>query len=98
MVSDKLSELLRPPGSGKLLPKELTDASAVHRTMQALNHFHRGPAFSDESPDPVRVVMGKMVGLAFEVSTITLVPHLLFLIYFTLQFGYQMRIILNRDI
>ncbi|CAG7924538.1 unnamed protein product [Penicillium olsonii] len=66
MVSDKLSELLRPPTSGKLLPKELTDASAVNRTIQALHHFHKGPAFSDESPDPVRVVMGKMVGLAFE--------------------------------
>lgn len=74
MVSDKLSELLRPPTSGKLLPKELTDASAVNRTIQALHHFHKGPAFSDESPDPVRVVMGKMVGLAFEVSTSSFLP------------------------
>ncbi|CAI7664154.1 unnamed protein product [Penicillium bialowiezense] len=69
MVSDRLGELLRPSASGKRLPKELTDASAVDRTIKALNHFHRGPAFSDESPDPVRVVMGKMVRLAFESLT-----------------------------
>lgn len=72
MVSDKLGELLRPSTSGKRLPKELTDVSAVNRTIQALNHFHRGPAFSDESPDPVRIVMGKMVRLAFEVSFLSL--------------------------
>lgn len=68
MVSDKLSELLRPLTSSKSLPKALTDASAADRTLQALQHFHRGPAFSNDSPDPVRIVMGKMVHLAFEVS------------------------------
>ena len=76
MVSDKLGELLRP-STGKRLPKELTDVSAVNRTIQALNHLHRGPAFSDESPDPVRIVMGKMVKLAFEVSLLSL--HLWFI-------------------
>ncbi|KAJ5039807.1 hypothetical protein NUH16_009599 [Penicillium rubens] len=33
--------------------------------MEALHHFHQAPAFSDVQT-PVRVVMGKMVELAFE--------------------------------
>ncbi|KAJ5774181.1 Aflatoxin biosynthesis regulatory protein [Penicillium paradoxum] len=67
MVSDKLSELLRPPSpTGTPLPKLLTDASASTRTIEALHHFHTGPAFSTEGQTNVRIVMGKMVELAFE--------------------------------
>ena len=69
MVSEKLNELLRPaPGNGAKLPSVLTDASASNRTIEALHHFHEGPAFSTESQKTLRIVMGKMVQLAFEVS------------------------------
>ncbi|KAJ5842712.1 Aflatoxin biosynthesis regulatory protein [Penicillium rubens] len=64
-VADKLNELLQPPSAtGNHLPR-LTDATASARTMEALHHFHQAPAFSDVQT-PVRVVMGKMVELAFE--------------------------------
>jgi hypothetical protein len=67
-VADKLNELLQPPSAtGNHLPR-LTDATASARTMEALHHFHQAPAFSDVQT-PVRVVMGKMVELAFEVSS-----------------------------
>ena len=70
MVSEKLNELLRPPpDDGAKLPSLLTDASASSRTIEALHHFHKGPAFSTESQKTVRIVMGKMVQLAFEVSS-----------------------------
>ncbi|OQD87310.1 hypothetical protein PENANT_c006G01090 [Penicillium antarcticum] len=67
MVSEKLNELLRPlPANGAKPPFSLTDASASSRTIQALHHFYKGPGFSAESPKTVRIVMGKMVQLAFE--------------------------------
>jgi hypothetical protein len=72
MVSEKLNELLSPPISDEPLPKTLRDAPAADCTIQALRHFHEGPAFSSDSPDLVRIVMGKMVQLAFEVSSLTL--------------------------
>lgn len=60
MVADKLTELLHPPSAtGNKLPR---------LTLEALHHFHKGPAFATESQTPVRIVMGKMVQLAFEVS------------------------------
>lgn len=69
MVADKLNELLQPtPDTGIQLPRLLTDATASTRTMEALHHFHKAPAFGTESPTPIRIVMGKMVELAFEVS------------------------------
>lgn len=69
MVADKLNELLRPPSStgGTKLPRSLTNAAASNRTMEALHHFHKGPAFSTEGQTNVRIVMGKMVQLAFDV-------------------------------
>ncbi|KAJ5487596.1 hypothetical protein N7530_001896 [Penicillium desertorum] len=64
-VADKLNELLQPPSAtGTQLPR-LTDATASARTVEALHHFHQAPAFTD-GQTPVRVVMGKMVELAFE--------------------------------
>ncbi|KAJ5534636.1 hypothetical protein N7527_000890 [Penicillium freii] len=58
MVADKLTELLHPPSAtGTKLPR---------LTLEALHHFHKGPAFATESQTPVRIVMGKMVQLAFE--------------------------------
>ncbi|KAJ9480978.1 hypothetical protein VN97_g12536 [Penicillium thymicola] len=58
MVADKLTELLHPPSAtGTKLPR---------LTLEALHHFHKAPAFATESQTPVRIVMGKMVQLAFE--------------------------------
>lgn len=69
MVADKLNELLQPPSAtGIKLPRALTDATASTRILEALHHFHKAPAFATESQTPVRIVMGKMVQLAFEVS------------------------------
>lgn len=60
MVADKLTELLHPPSAtGTKLPR---------LTLEALHHFHKAPAFATESQTPVRIVLGKMVQLAFEVS------------------------------
>lgn len=58
MVADKLTELLHPPSA--------TDTKLPRLTLEALHHFHKGPAFATESQTPVRIVMGKMVQLAFE--------------------------------
>ncbi|KAI3152096.1 transcriptional regulator family: Fungal Specific TF [Penicillium roqueforti] len=67
MVADKLNELLQPPSAtGIKLPRALTDATASTRILEALHHFHKAPAFATESQTPVRIVMGKMVQLAFE--------------------------------
>lgn len=60
MVADKLTELLHPPSANGTKLSKLT--------LEALHHFHKGPAFATESQTPVRIVMGKMVQLAFEVS------------------------------
>jgi hypothetical protein len=68
MVSDKLNELLRPPSSGKPLSKAGRDGLATDRAIQALRHFSKGPAFANGA---VRVVMEKMLELAFEVSSLT---------------------------
>lgn len=67
MVADKLTELLHPSSA--------TDTKLPKLTLEALHHFHKGPAFATESQTPVRIVMGKMVQLAFEVSLFIL--HLL---------------------
>ncbi|KAJ5385012.1 Aflatoxin biosynthesis regulatory protein [Penicillium concentricum] len=67
MVTDKLKELLQPPpATGTKLPRLLTDATASARTIEALHHFHKGPAFATEIQTPLRIVMGKVVELAFE--------------------------------
>ncbi|KAJ5163144.1 Aflatoxin biosynthesis regulatory protein [Penicillium coprophilum] len=67
VVADKLKELLHPPpATGTKLPRLLTDATASARTIEALHHFHKGPAFATESQTPLRIVMGKVVELAFE--------------------------------
>ncbi|CAI7586611.1 unnamed protein product [Penicillium glandicola] len=67
IVADKLNELLQlPSATDTRLPRVLTDATASTRTMEALHHFHKAPAFEMESQTPVRIVMGKMVELAFE--------------------------------
>ncbi|KAJ5410128.1 uncharacterized protein N7487_004487 [Penicillium crustosum] len=58
MVADKLTELLHPPSANGTKLSKLT--------LEALHHFHKGPAFATESQTPVRIVMGKMVQLAFE--------------------------------
>jgi hypothetical protein len=68
MVADKLKELLQSPSpAGTKLPRLLTDASASTRTMEALHHFHKAPAFATGSEAPIRIVMGKVVELAFKV-------------------------------
>ncbi|KAJ5959945.1 Aflatoxin biosynthesis regulatory protein [Penicillium vulpinum] len=67
MVADKLKELLQlPSDTGTKLPRALTDASASARTLEALHHFHKAPAFATECQTPIRIVMGKVVELAFE--------------------------------
>ncbi|KAJ5514562.1 Aflatoxin biosynthesis regulatory protein [Penicillium fimorum] len=67
IVSDKLKELLQPPSAtGTKLPRLPTDTIVSTRTIEALHHFHKAPAFATESQTPLRIVMGKMVELAFE--------------------------------
>ncbi|KAJ5436034.1 Aflatoxin biosynthesis regulatory protein [Penicillium cf. griseofulvum] len=67
IVADKLKELLQSPSAaGTKLPRLLTDATASTRTMEALHHFHKAPAFAAGSQAPIRIVMGKVVELAFE--------------------------------
>lgn len=72
MVADKLNELLQPPST--------TSTQLPRVTMEALHHFHKAPAFATESHTPIRIVMGKMVQLAFEVSLsiVQLNPHTLY--------------------
>ncbi|CAG8898031.1 unnamed protein product [Penicillium egyptiacum] len=64
-VADKLNELLQSPSATGTQSPRLLNSTSTARTMEALHHFHQGPAFT-EGQTPIGVVMRRMVELAFE--------------------------------